>query len=218
MRKDADILNYLIWGAVLMMLGAVAIKFIYYPLESSKRAATVSVTGPDFPVYGKVPYFLLTDQRSERLGSADLKGKLWIANFIFTRCAGPCPLMSAHMRSLQEDFESTEDVHLVSFSVDPDYDTPPVLSEYALRFRANPEKWAFLTGDKTEIFDLSQHAFHLGASDVPEEDRKSVGQSVMHSQKFILVDRAGRIRGYYDSTQAEQLKKLKLDARSLLSV
>lgn len=179
------------------------------------------LTGPvyaaegELPVLGSIPEFRLTAQTGQPFNSADLQGKVWIADFIFTRCAGICPLMSGRMRGLQEKLASEDNLRLISFSVDPEYDTPEVLAKYALRFNAAEGRWFFLTGPKDEIFKLSQNHFMLGVGDVPEEERENAGQAVQHSSKFVLVDAAGQIRGFYDSEEQGAMDRLIRDSRTL---
>ena len=160
--------------------------------------------------YGAVPPFQLTNQDGRSFGSADLANKIWIADFIFTSCPGPCPLISSRMSELQKPLEST-DVHLVSFTVDPDKDTPQVLHNYAERMRAQPGRWDFLTGNKSAIYDLSAKGFKLGVADGSDE----MGIPV-HSTRIVLVDRRGQIRGYYDATAADAVTKVIADTRHLL--
>src|SRR5881227_3715982 len=114
--------------------------------------------------YGTVPEFVLLNQDGKNFGSAQLRGKIWIADFIYTTCPGPCPMISTRMSELQKPLEQT-DVHLVSFSVDPERDTPEVLRGYAEKLRAEPKRWDFLTGPKSAIYDLSHNGFKLAISD-----------------------------------------------------
>lgn len=160
--------------------------------------------------YGVVPAFQLTNQDGQPFGSAQLNGKIWIADFIFTMCPGPCPMISTRMSELQKPLEKT-DVHLVSVSVDPEHDTPPVLRGYAEKLHAQPQRWDFLTGSKTAIYDLSQKGFKLAVSDGSQE----MGTPV-HSTRMILVDRRGEIRGYYDATMPDAITKLLADTAHLL--
>src|SRR6184192_797945 len=113
--------------------------------------------------YGTVPSFQLLNQEGQPFGSAQLAGKIWIADFIYTSCPGPCPMISTRMSELQKPLEKT-DVHLVSFSVDPEKDTPDVLRGYAERLHAEPERWDFLTGRKSAIYNLSHNDFKLAVS------------------------------------------------------
>lgn len=160
--------------------------------------------------YGAVPPFQLTNQDAKPFGSSDLAGKIWIADFIYSSCPGPCPMISSRMSELQKPLEKS-DVHLVSFSVDPAKDTPEVLRGYAERLHAAPGRWDFLTGSAQTIYDLSVKGFKLGAS--PDGGEK--GEPV-HSTRLILIDRQGSIRGYYDATAPDAVTKVLADTTHLL--
>jgi len=160
--------------------------------------------------YGTVPNFQLTNQNNQPFGSTQLAGKIWIADFIFTSCPGPCPMVSSRMSELQKPLEKT-DVHLVSFSVDPEKDTPEVLRGYADKLKAEPVRWDFLTGSKSTIYDLSKNGFKLAVSDGSEEAGVPV-----HSTRMVLVDRHGEIRGYYEATAADAVTKVLADTSHLL--
>ena len=111
---------------------------------------------------GEVPDFALLERSGQQVTKSDLLGKVWIASLIFTRCVDECPLVSSHMARLQDAFATARDLRLVSITVDPAYDTPEVLTRYAQRFAAQPERWLFLTGDKATIYRLVREGFHLG--------------------------------------------------------
>ena len=160
--------------------------------------------------YGTVPSFQLVNQNGEPFGSAQLAGKIWIADFIYTTCPGPCPMISSRMSELQKPLEKTN-VHLVSFSVDPDKDTPQVLRSYAEKWQAEPGRWDFLTGPKSAIYKLSHDSFKLAVSDGSDAQGIPV-----HSTRMVLVDRHGQIRGYYDATEADAVTKLVADTNHLL--
>jgi protein SCO1/2 len=148
-------------------------------------------------VFGSVPQFSLIERDGREIALSDLKGEVWIANFIYTNCPDTCPIQSAQMREIQEDFKNEKDLPLVSITVDPTRDTPEVLSEYAQRFSADPGRWLFLTGEKETIYKFAQEGFHLGAVEIPHKKRPESGASHTHSPRFVLVDRAAQIRGYY---------------------
>jgi protein SCO1/2 len=160
--------------------------------------------------YGTVPSFELTNQDAQPFGSQQLAGKIWIADFIFTSCPGPCPIISTRMSELQKPLVKS-DVHLVSFSVDPEKDTPDVLRVYADKLRKEPLRWDFLTGPIATITSLSRDGFKLGLSDgeTPES-------GPIHSTRFVLVDRRGIIRGYYDALSPDGVTKLLADTNHLL--
>jgi protein SCO1/2 len=156
------------------------------------------------PVLGRVPEFTMTAQDGEQFASKSLEGKIWVSDFIFTTCNGPCPRMSSQMHWVGTQVADLPDVRLVSFTVDPEHDTPAVLAEYAKRFRADPGQWYFLTGPRPVLQELDRRAFKLG-----------VGGGMAHSTRFVLIDRQGRIRGYYHTDDDEGLKPLISDVRRL---
>jgi cytochrome oxidase Cu insertion factor (SCO1/SenC/PrrC family) len=161
-------------------------------------------------LYGPAPAFELTNQNGQPFGSEQLHGKVWIADFIYTTCPGPCPIISMRMSELQKPLEKT-DVHLVSFTVDPQTDTPDVLRAYGERYQAQAGRWDFLTGAQSAIYNISRNGFKLAASNGTDEKGVPV-----HSTRMVLVDRHGQIRGYYDATQADAMTKLLADANHLL--
>jgi protein SCO1/2 len=158
------------------------------------------------PAYGQVPEFRLTSQTGEPFDRKALEGKVWVADFIFTHCPGPCPRLSAHMRRIQSAVAELPDVRLISFSVDPERDTPTVLAEYANRYRALPGRWFFLTGDRKTLDALDRRAFMLG----------NVDGTLEHSTRFVLVDRRGKIRGYYGTSEDDPTARLIVDIRRLV--
>ena len=166
--------------------------------------------------FGIVPEFSFIERDGRRVTLAELKGKVWIVNFIYTNCPDTCPVQSAQMREIQEDFKNEKDLRLVSITVDPERDTPVVLSQYASRFRADPERWFFLTGEKGSIYRFAQDGFRLGAAELPHEKRPETGATHTHSPRFVLVDRDAQIRGYYVSTDPEAMKRLRADLKVLL--
>ena len=160
--------------------------------------------------YGEVPAFSLTNQNGQPFGSSDLANKIWIADFVFSSCPGPCPMISSRMSELQKPLANT-DVHLVSFTVDPDKDTPEVLRSYAEKLHAQPGRWDFLTGKKSAIYEISQKGFKLAVAEGADDTGLPV-----HSTRMVLVDRHGQIRGYYDGTAADSVTKLLADTNHLL--
>ena len=158
-------------------------------------------------VLGQVPQFQLTLETDQPFDSRSLDGHIWVANFIFTTCQGPCPMMSHQMRGIQNSTGNTPELKLVSFTVDPAHDTPPVLAKYATHFKADPARWHFLTGEMERLNELGLNAFKLN----------SVNGSLNHSTRFVLVDGKRRIRGYYLSSDDGFPKKLLHDIRQLQS-
>jgi protein SCO1/2 len=157
------------------------------------------------PVYSQLPPFNLTERNGQSLGLKNLEGYIWIADFIFTSCPGPCPMMSSRMAELQHTLVDVAQLRFVSFTVDPETDTPEVLRKYAARYHANSSRWFFLTGDPALIARLANEGFMVGGTENP----------MMHSTKFILVDTHGQIRGYYDSSDPASLDQMVRDVRFL---
>ena len=165
--------------------------------------------------YGAVPEFRLMERSGKSVSLADLRGKVWVADFIYTTCQDTCPLQSAEMAKLQEKWSDKSELKLVSFSVDPERDTPRVLSRYAENFKADADRWLFLTGDKEQIAHLIQAGFRLSAAPLTESG--SENQVILHSPRFVLIDKETQIRGYYDSRDIEAVGRLKKDVVTLMS-
>jgi protein SCO1 len=168
-----------------------------------------------------VPPFEFTERSGKRIGNADLKGNVWIASFVFTRCNGTCPQVAATLARLQSELADVPELRLVTFTIDPDRDTPDELKKYAERYRAEPDRWLFLTGAEKEIHALANGGFHVLAKKRPDG---KPGDEFDHSTMLVLVDKSGCIRDYYDGMppldgprdQYEaSLKRLLADARAL---
>ncbi|MBI3829966.1 MAG: SCO family protein [Planctomycetes bacterium] len=165
---------------------------------------------PVLPIMGEVPDFRCIERSGLPISRDDLKGRLWVASFVFTHCGGPCPAMCAQLADLQKTIKhKVQDIRLVSFTLDPENDTPQVLKLYGERFGADPNKWLFLTGDKEKIQQLATQGFKLSAL----EGQDGV---IVHSTHFVLVDNLSRIRGYYAGTDADALNKLRDDIEKLI--
>jgi cytochrome oxidase Cu insertion factor (SCO1/SenC/PrrC family) len=179
----------ILMGAALLLVGGAAY-FQYARVEQSR-----------LPVIATVPPFSLTERSGRTVTRDDLAGRVWVADFIFTSCAGPCPVMSRRMQALQTLLAEAQlaGARCVSISVDPIHDTPPVLREYAETFGAEVDRWLFLTGDKAEIFDLAINGFKVAVRDDDDPEHQ-----VIHSTYFVLVDALGRIRGYYNAMTDEE--------------
>jgi protein SCO1/2 len=156
------------------------------------------------PRIGAVPAFTLTDQNGHEFDSSkQLDSTIWIADFMFTNCPGPCPRMSSQMKQVQTYLSGTG-IKLLSFTIDPERDTPEKLFAYSRFYDARPGTWYFLTGPKAALHGLSRSGFKLDVGDL------------QHSTHFVLVDRHGQIRGYYQTLEDHAIDTLLADARSLL--
>lgn len=193
---------------ILLVAGAVGLWFVGdQPLKTPTREA--------LPVMGTLPEFTLATAGGDTVTLDTLHNTVWIADFIFTRCGGQCLDMTSRMAELRDALESDPHVRLVSVSVNPSYDTPDVLTEYAQRHDAVSKKWLFLTGPRETVSRLANDGFKLGVVEATEEQRAEGADLFLHSVKFVLVDGEGRIRGYYDAMESEDLHRLLADARTL---
>lgn len=158
-----------------------------------------------------IPDFAFTNQEGNTVGKAQMEGKITIVDFFFTSCPSICPDMSREMERVNDLFRDEAQIQIFSISIDPEYDTPAVLKEYAERHLAKAGKWDFLTGNKLDIYRLARCGFVI-----PTLDGNGVADDFVHSDKFILVDELGRIRGYYSGTNREEVDLLMLEAKILL--
>jgi len=196
------------------MLQLHKIQFLF--LAGLAAALTACIQPAELPILGQVPDFSLTERSGENASLSQLKGAPWVANFVFTTCQGPCPMLTARMADVQRETLPLENVRLVSFSVDPETDTPEILAEYADAFGADPQRWLFLTGEKQSIYDLVVKGFKLGldfGAGSPDEPGPGI---IIHSTRFALIDSVGQIRGYYFGTEDDLLDTLLADLKQLL--
>lgn len=200
--RVADRMQRLGWaGAFLAFVLAVVMGFSMW--RGSERRDVGQL-----PVMRAVPDFTLTDQDGNTVTKDDLGGKIWIADFIFTRCKGPCPLMTSRMLEVQRALVKATDIKLVSVTVDPEHDTPEVLKSYATANHADPERWKFLTGDKAVIKKLVTEGFmqHLD-----EENGEPV-----HGTMFLVVDGNGMVRSARMLEDPELIPKILTDTGNLI--
>jgi protein SCO1/2 len=151
------------------------------------------------PVLGQIADFTLTNQDGKITTLAGLTNHVWIADIIFTRCAGPCPRMTGQMKSLQDSLPQTSGAKLVTLTTDPDYDSPAVMKKYGERFGADFNRWAFLTGTKPEIAALASGSLKLSAVPIDPKDQKSVADLFIHTTIFVVVDKHAQLRGIFET-------------------
>jgi len=197
-----------------LILGVIC--FGVAPLLAMLVLRFVVVSKPPLPRLGQLPAFSLTDQNDQPSGLAQLRGKVWVADFIFTRCPSICPLLTAKMARIQRHAPDLgPDFQLVSFSVDPTFDTPAVLTAYMKAHQADPARWRFLTGPSDAIDDVVTHGFKE-VLEMSKAKGPTDFLSIVHGGHFVLVDRTGQIRGYYDSNEAGAVNQVVADAARLL--
>jgi protein SCO1/2 len=196
-KLDKSILPWIVLGLIVIGIALLNL-WLVFDKKPESTAEVVSASVPDFS---------LVNQKEQPLGLSDLQGKIWVADFIFTHCPTICPVMTQEMAKLQSEFDS-EPVYFVSFTVDPERDTPEVLSRYAVQFGADEKRWHFLTGEKDQIYQLANDGFKLSAA--------QHGGGFPHSTRFVLVTPDGNIHDYYDSRSKPAMKQLRKDVKTLL--
>jgi len=154
---------------------------------------------PALPVLGQIADFTLTNQDGQITTLADLTNRVWVADIIFTRCAGPCPIMTGKMKKLEDALPQTSGAKLVTLTTDPDYDSPAVMKKYGEHFGADFGRWTFLTGTKNEIANLASGSLKLSAVPVKSEDQKSVADLFIHSTYFVVADKHAQLRGVFET-------------------
>jgi protein SCO1/2 len=187
------------WLIILgLALGLILVVVGVFVLDQAQKSSV------NLPVLGQIPSFQFTDNYGRPFGDRQMQGKVCVVDFIFTRCVGVCPVMAESMSELYRAFRGVNDVQFVSISVDPAFDTPEVLDQYGRRQGVTDDRWVFLNGPIEEVVRVCESGFLLPAEDLP----------MGHSAKFVLVDRRGRIRGYFDSD--EDMAPLKAKIAALL--
>jgi protein SCO1/2 len=197
----------LLWGFLIAVILAVLVTALMAP---SWREVEPHESPPEL---GQAPEFLLLNRDGRLVDSAEVIGSPWVADFIFTRCALSCPRMTERMLGLESMVP--DGLRRVSFSVDPEYDSPQVLQQYADSWGITDSKWLFLTGDKEFIRRLVTEGFKLGLDDKPPPGAASPDEPILHSTRFVLVDSMGMIRGYYDAFRPAELERLARDHRAV---
>jgi protein SCO1 len=168
-----------------------------YVLAQLKSNAAL---GRPLPVIGPIANFSLTNQSGGVVSLGDLRGRVWVADIIFTRCPGPCLKMTRQLKGLQEALPPTSEARLVTLTTDADFDTPAVLKAYAERFGVDTNRWMFLTGPKQGIAKLAIDSLKLTAVEKKPEERESPQDLFVHSTIFVIVDKQGRLRGGFETT------------------
>src|ERR1017187_6124430 len=203
--------EWLVWGG-LALVGLTLLAALLFA-----RFASRSGPGQLLPVYGQIADFGLTNQDGRAVSLADLRGRVWVADIIFTRCPGPCLKMTKQMKALQDALPPGSPAKLVTLTTDADFDTPPVLKAYAERFQADPQRWTFLTGTKKDIANLAIDSLKLTAIEKKPEERESPQDLFVHRTIFVLADKRAQLRGVFETT-GEGIEPENVKARILAAV
>lgn len=181
--------QWLVWGGLGLVMLAVTVLYL------TGRVSPFGTTGADTPpIISRLEPFSLLNQEARPVTLDGLRGRVWVADVIFTRCAGPCVQMTQRMRELEATLGPQSPVEFVSFTTDPEFDTPEVLKTYARRFGADSSRWQFITGPKPELFRVMIDGLKFTALEKKPEDRTDPYDLFIHSTIFIIVDKQGRVR------------------------
>ena len=194
LNQQARKVEWLIYGGLLLLVATILLAFMLAALKVH------AALGKPLPVYGAVENFTLTNQNSRAISLTGLRGRVWVADIIFTRCPGQCLQMTTQMKQLQDALPASSQARLISLTTDPDYDTPPILTAYARRFGADPGRWIFLTGSKAELAKLAIDSLKLTVIEKPPEQRDSPQDLFVHSTIFVIVDKRGQLRGTFQTS------------------
>ncbi|WMJ74903.1 SCO family protein [Cytophagaceae bacterium ABcell3] len=179
---------------------------VYFPYDSVLVDGKYEITDAH-----TIPEFSFVSHTGDSISLSDIKGKITVADFFFTRCSGICPEMTSELTRVQENFIDNEDIKIVSFTVDPENDDVEVLANYAAEYKADSRKWSFVTGEKEELYSLARKGFFVTAM-----EEVDIEDDFIHSEKLILIDKEGRIRGYYTGTDREDVDRLITEINLLL--
>lgn len=178
-----------------------AIAVVYLWRNAHSTAKPLAVTGV-------VPAFSLTNQLGRAVSLNDLRGQIWVADIIFSRCAGPCPQLTRTVQRLDQELSGVADLRWVSLTADPAFDTPEVLAKYAQEYGAKESRWWFLTGPKPDVYRLAMDGLKLGVEEKEPSARENLNDLFIHSTVLTLVDKRGRLRGFYRGMEADSLREL----------
>jgi cytochrome oxidase Cu insertion factor (SCO1/SenC/PrrC family) len=198
MEKTGRTISWSVWIGLLLIIATLAAALMLIKVRSQLAAQS-----PSLPIISAVPAFALTNQASVVVSREELKGEVWLADIIFTRCAGPCPEMTRKMREIQDALPKESMTRLVTLTTDADHDSPEVLEKYAAKFGADNERWQFLTGDKRDVAALAIDGLKLTALAKPPAERTDPADLFVHSTLFVLVDKAGQLRGSFQTVGEE---------------
>ena len=208
MNKPTRSIEWIVWSGLAVVILTIFGAYVASSLGKNHR--------PALPVLSRVPDFALTNQFGRVVTLADFRGQVWVADIIFTRCPRACAKMTREMSQLQSALPPNQPVKFLSLTADPEYDTPEVLSEYAKKFGAAPERWQFLTGKKLDVYRLATKGLLVAVDEVKADERTSPNDLFLHSTHFVVVDKQGRIRGGFDGTEPSSQPKIVESIQTLL--
>jgi protein SCO1 len=205
-RKDSHFVEWLIWGALAVTILAITVAFAWTRFGERLEKPLI--------VIGHVPEFSLTNQLGQTVSLTNLFGHVWVADVIFTRCPLSCERMTQRMRALQDQLGPRVNARFVSLTADPGFDSSAVLRRYADGHGADSARWSFLTGLKKDVYQLAVDGLKFVVLDKTEQ-KETPDDLFVHSTQFVLIDKQGRIRGYFEGTDENERKQLAIAVKKL---
>ena len=200
--KQSKVLQWVVWSVLVAVIFGVVLAYLVDVRRGLGLASGIGAHGSSLgklPVIKTLGEFSLTNQHGSEISTRSLKGAPWVANIFFTRCPSICVQMTQRMKEIQDAIGADQSLKLVSITTDPDFDQPEILEKYSRRFDADQERWAFLTGEKSEIANAIQKELLLAVQENKESERQSELDLFTHSSLLVLVDGESRLRGTYES-------------------
>ena len=193
MVENSRALPRSIWVGYGLAFSLLALAVLLSLLQNARQK-----TSP-LPVLSRVADFTLTNQDGTLTTLADFTNHVWVADIIFTRCAGPCPRLTMQLKSLSEKLPANSTTKLVTLTTDPAYDTPEVLKKYGARGGVDFRRWSFLTGEKMQIGLLAANSLKMSAQAVKPEEQKNAADLFIHTTMFVVVDKRAQMRAYFET-------------------
>lgn len=195
-----------------IILGIAFLGYYYKVSHEQKKVSSLRIIGQDQNHH--VQPFAFTNQEGQTITEKDIQGKVCVVSYFYATCKGICPRMNENMSKVYKAFQGNKDVIILSHTVDPVKDTVAALKAYSLRFDADPKQWMFLTGDKKQLYDMARYSYLISAED--DTAGVKIESDFIHDKHYSLVDRHGRIRGFYDGLDQNDITKIIGDINSLL--
>lgn len=206
MKDTSRIVSVLVWGGITLVIGVIAVAYVRERSQASKT----------LPILREVNPFSLTNQHGQVVTRESLAGKVWLAEIIFSRCPVQCLKMTRELVAIQNELPKRDDLGFVSLTADPEYDTPAVLKNYGAAHGADPARWNFLTGSKSNLYSLALDGLLLSVRENPDKQNANLDDLFIHSTRLVLVDRKGRLRAWFNGDGTTPRREIATAVGSLL--
>jgi cytochrome oxidase Cu insertion factor (SCO1/SenC/PrrC family) len=209
MNQRSRKVEWIVWSVLGVTALAILVAFIRQRMQPDSQKSG------QYPVLFSVRPFVLTNQHGHLFGTEDLRGRAWLADIVFTSCAGPCPRMTSLMSGIQHAISPAEPIRFVTLTTDPEHDTPAVLARYGRQNRADPERWFFLTGSKSQIKEAAVTGLKFTALEKDPAQKESDTDLFIHSTIFVAIDKRGNARAIFETDQPDAREKILTAIRAL---